>query len=53
MLGLHLNTVTRWRSRAATDWTAYLQAWTSSRTAGQPESAAARVNQTGATPTSG
>lgn len=26
MLGLHPITVTKWRSRAATDWTAYLQA---------------------------
>ncbi|WP_374222914.1 helix-turn-helix domain-containing protein [Streptomyces sp. MBT65] len=33
LLGLHLNTVTRWRSRAVTDWTAYLEARTSSRAA--------------------
>ncbi|MFJ6384637.1 helix-turn-helix domain-containing protein [Kitasatospora sp. NPDC092039] len=33
ILGLHLNTVTRWRARAATDWTAYLQAWAAGRPA--------------------
>ncbi|MEU1288005.1 hypothetical protein [Kitasatospora sp. NPDC005856] len=33
MLGLHLNTVTRWRARAATDWTAYLQARAADRPA--------------------
>ncbi|MFI6850509.1 hypothetical protein OG535_40355 [Kitasatospora sp. NBC_00085] len=26
LLGLHVNTAVRWRRRAATDWTAYLQA---------------------------
>ncbi|MER8105978.1 hypothetical protein [Kitasatospora sp. NPDC094016] len=52
MLGLHLNTVTSWRSRAATDWTAYLQARASGRTTGQPGSTAARVNGSYAAPTS-
>jgi hypothetical protein len=33
LLGLHLSTVTRWRSRAVTDWTAYLEARTFSRAA--------------------
>ncbi|MFJ5927567.1 hypothetical protein ACIQF6_33730 [Kitasatospora sp. NPDC092948] len=33
MLGLNLITLTRWRARAATDWTAYLQARSSGRSA--------------------
>ncbi|MFG2697229.1 hypothetical protein [Kitasatospora sp. NPDC048407] len=33
MLGLSLSTLTRWRARAVTDWTAYLQARTSGRSA--------------------
>ncbi|MFI6402302.1 helix-turn-helix domain-containing protein [Streptomyces sp. NPDC050548] len=33
LLGLHLSTVTRWRSRAVTDWTAYLEARAFSRAA--------------------
>ncbi|MFB7124299.1 hypothetical protein [Kitasatospora sp. NPDC056273] len=45
MLGLNLNTLTRWRSWAVTDWTAYLQA----RAAAWP----AHVNGTGGAPTTG
>ncbi|MFG2910937.1 hypothetical protein ACGF13_38555 [Kitasatospora sp. NPDC048286] len=33
MLGLHTVTTARWRHRAATDWTAYLEACTTARAA--------------------
>ncbi|MEU3558504.1 hypothetical protein [Kitasatospora sp. NPDC006786] len=45
MLGLDLSTLTRWHSRAATDWTAYLQA----RGAARP----AHVDMSGGAPTTG
>ncbi|MFB7909908.1 hypothetical protein ACFC1T_26075 [Kitasatospora sp. NPDC056076] len=57
MLGLNLSTLTRWRARAATDWTAYLQARTTARTAGNRPGARAPgpapVNPVDATPTTG
>ncbi|MFD1313522.1 hypothetical protein [Streptomyces kaempferi] len=34
MLGLHINTAERWRHRAGTDWTAYLEARSASRVPG-------------------
>ncbi|MQS15866.1 hypothetical protein F7Q99_27300 [Streptomyces kaniharaensis] len=55
MLGLNLITLTRWRARAATDWTAYLQARTSNRAATHRGSATAPagVNPDGGSPTTG
>ncbi|WP_371476490.1 hypothetical protein [Kitasatospora sp. NBC_00315] len=34
MLGLHTNTLVKWRRRAATDWTAYLESRSASRVSG-------------------
>ncbi|WUD70363.1 hypothetical protein OG937_45480 [Streptomyces sp. NBC_00510] len=34
MLGLHTNTLVKWRRRAATDWTPYLEARSTSRAPG-------------------
>ncbi|MFF2751340.1 hypothetical protein ACFVVA_38115 [Kitasatospora sp. NPDC058048] len=55
MLGLNLITLTRWRARAATDWTAYLQARTSHRAATHRRSATTLVgvNRDGGSPTIG
>lgn len=55
MLGLHLNTVRRGRSRAVTDWTAYLQARASSRAAPHLDygTSPARVNPKHATSNTG
>ncbi|KDN80518.1 hypothetical protein [Kitasatospora cheerisanensis] len=55
MLGLHLITVTKWRTRAATDWTAYLQARAADRRTRRsgPEAATAVVNPDSGTPPGG
>jgi hypothetical protein len=46
LLGLHLNTVTRWRSRAVTDWTAYLAARAADRSTTVPHTPAPRSGRT-------
>ncbi|MFG2785943.1 helix-turn-helix domain-containing protein [Streptomyces prunicolor] len=46
LLGLHLNTVTRWRSRAVTDWTVYLAARAADRSTTVPHTPAPRSGRT-------
>ncbi|MFF4344304.1 hypothetical protein ACFY00_30795 [Kitasatospora sp. NPDC001540] len=53
LLGLHITTVVKWRQRAATDWTAYLQARTTSRSQGSGTSALSPVNAGNGPPTIG
>ncbi|MFB8242673.1 hypothetical protein ACFC58_39690 [Kitasatospora purpeofusca] len=50
MLGLHPVTATRWRSRAATDWTAYLQARRTSSPANPQPGPPSHVNPAPGTP---